>query len=210
MPAPTPTGTANTVAMPIRMSVPTIAFAMPPPASPTGRGSWRKNPGPSPGRPWATRCQTSRAIGTQSTSAANTQAPSARSFHARRTRRERRGRGGPRNSGRAGDGTATSGGEVDEEPRDRVHDQREREEHERDLDERRLVELAGRLGELVRDHARHRGARREQRRGDAVAVADHHGDRHGLAERAPEREDARAEETGARRVERHAETLGAR
>src|ERR1043165_4441234 len=43
MPAMQPTGTANSAAMPMRISVPTMALAMPPPISPSGLGVWMKN-----------------------------------------------------------------------------------------------------------------------------------------------------------------------
>ncbi len=41
-PAITPTGTANAEATPMRISVPTIALAIPPPVSPTGFGIFVK------------------------------------------------------------------------------------------------------------------------------------------------------------------------
>src|SRR5271157_3380146 len=40
MPAPTPSGTPMTLAKPRMKTDPTIAFAIPPPASPTGFGVW--------------------------------------------------------------------------------------------------------------------------------------------------------------------------
>ena len=43
-PAPMPTGSPISDAIPTRISVPTMAFAIPPPASPTGRGMWVKKP----------------------------------------------------------------------------------------------------------------------------------------------------------------------
>ncbi len=42
MPLMTPTGIAKAAPNPIRISVPTIAFAMPPPDSPTGAGMLKK------------------------------------------------------------------------------------------------------------------------------------------------------------------------
>src|SRR5260221_425461 len=92
MPAPTPTGTASAVAIPTRMSVPTMAFAIPPPRSPTGRGSCVKNSGRNCGNPCTNRCVTRSAMGMQSTTAASVHTPSARVFHAPRVARERRAR----------------------------------------------------------------------------------------------------------------------
>ncbi len=42
-PPSTPTGTPTTAACASRTNVPTMALAMPPPASPTGLGTWVKN-----------------------------------------------------------------------------------------------------------------------------------------------------------------------
>ena len=44
MPLMTPMGMANTAPMPVTISEPTMAFAMPPPCSPTGTGMCVKNP----------------------------------------------------------------------------------------------------------------------------------------------------------------------
>ena len=51
-------------------------------------------------------------------------------------------------------------------------------------DQRRGVEVADRFGEFVGDGRGDGRAGRQDRAGDAVRIADHEGDRHGLAERA--------------------------
>ena len=72
--------------------------------------------------------------------------------------------------------------------RDRQHDEGDDEQDQAERDQRGGVEVADRLGEFVGDGGRDRGAGREERGRDAVRVADHEGDRHGLAERAAERQ----------------------
>ena len=78
-----------------------------------------------------------------------------------------------------------------------VHQHRHHEEQEGDVGQRREVEVAHRLGELVGDRRGHGVARREQRRGDLVPVADHHGHRHRLAQRAAQPEDDGADDARA-------------
>ena len=55
-------------------------------------------------------------------------------------------------------------------------------------DQRRRIEVADRLGEFVGDGGGDRRARRHDRFGNAVGIADHEGHRHGLAERAAQRQ----------------------
>src|SRR3989442_552502 len=154
-PAPTPTGTATRVAIPTSNPVPTMALAMPPPGSPTGLGRFRKNSGESPLNPRRTRCQVMNASGTITIAAARWQASVAPRSTARRLGEGPCARGGAWDLGGTGDVTTPSGGSDHEEPCTGVHDQRGREQHERDLDQRRQVELSGGLGELVGDDARH-------------------------------------------------------
>ena len=54
-PPSTPTGTPNSAACPSKMNVPTMALAMPPPASPTGLGNWVKNAQLMELKPWLIR-----------------------------------------------------------------------------------------------------------------------------------------------------------
>src|SRR5215831_2296717 len=68
--------------------------------------------------------------------------------------------------------------------RDREHDEGDDEQDEAERDQRRSVEVADRLGEFVGDRRRDGGAGRQDRGRDLVGIADHEGDRHGLAERA--------------------------
>src|SRR4029077_14514126 len=63
------------------------------------------------------------------------------------------------------------------------HDEGDDEQDEAERDQRGCVEIAHRLGEFVRDGRRDRGAGRENRSRYPVRIADHEGDRHGLAER---------------------------
>ena len=75
------------------------------------------------------------------------------------------------------------------------------EEQERHLRERREVRVRVGLGELVGDDAGHRVGRIEERRAHLGTVADDHGHRHRLAERAVEPEDDGADDARARRRE---------
>ena len=79
---------------------------------------------------------------------------------------------------------------------DHVDDDRDREEHDAEADERGVVQ-PGRLGEVVHDHRRHRVAGAEEVRRDLVAAADDERDRDRLAHRAPEAEHRRADEPAA-------------
>ena len=66
------------------------------------------------------------------------------------------------------------------------------------------MELGGGFGELVGNDARHGVGGSEERQGDLRRVADHHGDRHGLADCPAEAEDDRAENSRfAVREDRH-------
>src|SRR5690242_20012698 len=130
--------------------VPTIAFAMPPPSSPTGVGRWKKKAGVSPGNPCLTTCHRMSASGEITISAAT--------WHAMVAPRsaKRRAIEGPRATrreslGGAGDVTSSSGAPDHQDARAGVHEHRHHEQHERELDQGRQMERTGRLAELVGD-----------------------------------------------------------
>src|SRR3954464_9529569 len=68
--------------------------------------------------------------------------------------------------------------------RRRQDDEGDDEQDQSERDQRRGVEVADGFGEFVGDGGGNGGARRQDRGGDLVGVADHEGHRHGLAERA--------------------------
>ena len=71
-------------------------------------------------------------------------------------------------------------------------------EHEAEFDERLEIEIAGGFGELVGDDGGDGIAGRKERGADGRRVADDHGDGHGLAESASQREKNRTHDAGAR------------
>src|SRR5262249_27688581 len=97
---------------------------------------------------------------------------------------------------RRGEGIALAGlsgslratGPPHEPASDPVHDHSDDEQPGADGHERGDMEISRRLAELVRDLRRHRVTRLEERRGDLVPVADHHGDGHRFAKRAAQPE----------------------
>ena len=70
-----PIGTAITAARPLSISVPTIAFAMPPPVSPTGVGMCVKKARLSDRMPWLTTKNRTNASGISASSTAPAQKP---------------------------------------------------------------------------------------------------------------------------------------
>ena len=75
MPLMTPIGTAISAARPLMISVPTIEFSIPPPASPTGVGMWVKKARFSDWMPWLTTKNSTSASGTSASSTAPAQNP---------------------------------------------------------------------------------------------------------------------------------------
>ena len=72
----------------------------------------------------------------------------------------------------------------------------EHEEQQAQQDQRGLMQIPA-LGEFAGDGRRNRGARRENRAGDAEGIADDEGHRHGLAQRPPQRQHDAADDAHA-------------
>src|ERR1700675_417732 len=70
------------------------------------------------------------------------------------------------------------------EPCQRVDYDGDKEQRQANLDQSRKIQIAGRFGEFVGEHAGHGVSGSKQRLGNFGTVADHHGDRHSFAERA--------------------------
>ena len=68
MPLMMPTGIASSEPSPVRISVPTMALAMPPPGSPTGSGMCVKKSRLSAWMPWLTTKNRMNASGTSASS----------------------------------------------------------------------------------------------------------------------------------------------
>src|SRR5260221_14390259 len=136
MPATIPIGTANRAARPIKMSVPAMALAMPPPASPTGFGMCVKNSRVSAGRPCLS---TKNRMNPSGTSASATDRAQKATTAPERTRRRRevviisgcRGRRRARHPLQA-----RRADPPDENPRQGVDDDGHQEQNEADLDQR--------------------------------------------------------------------------
>src|SRR5207245_3758679 len=188
-----PTGTAGAAARPSRISVPTIALAIPPPGSPTGFGIWVKKAGRRAGSPWRTTKNRMSPSGTSARTTEAAQKTSTAREVARRRRSSpvifmpscRRGDGG---RGRRRHGHRRVREPPQEEPGQRVDDDGDEEEHQPDLDQGVEVEIAGGFRELVGDHGGHRVLRSEERQRDLRVVPDDHGHRHGLPQRPPQPE----------------------
>src|SRR5450756_351256 len=188
MPAPTPTGTPITEASPSRISVPTIALPMPPPVSPTGLGRLVKNSGFSAEPPWINTYPKTLNKKPRATSVLSMASPSMTPLVSLRSRWLFFAISSP--SCRA------IGHTPHKQPRKGVEEQCHTKEHQTNLDESRQVELVGGLGKLVGYHAGHGVRRCEQGGRDLWPVADHHRDRHGLAQGAPQPENEGPENPG--------------
>ena len=91
--------------------------------------------------------------------------------------------------------------EVDDnqQPRQAVEDEGEQEQHQAEFDQRLEIEVAGGFGEFVGDDGGDGVARRKQRGTDGGRVADDHGDRHGFAQSARQRQENGAHDAGPRK-----------
>src|ERR1700687_4071836 len=69
------------------------------------------------------------------------------------------------------------------DPRQRVDHNGDKEQRQAYLDQRGKIQIAGRFGEFVGEYAGHGVSGSKQRLGNFRTVADHHGYRHGFAER---------------------------
>src|SRR5882672_3229812 len=153
----TPTGTATSAARPMSTRVPRMAFAMPPPGSPTGFGIWVKKSrftAVSPCRATKNSRKPSgaRASPTDSTQKATTSRETRRRLHCApgiRPSPVLMASGRPRQGGAAPRGAALGGRAPDEKPRQHVDRDGHDEEHQADLDQGVQVEVVRRLGELV-------------------------------------------------------------
>src|SRR5208282_4025437 len=79
------------------------------------------------------------------------------------------------------------------EPCKRVDHNGDEEQCQANLDQCRKIQIAGRFGEFVGEYAGHGVSGSKQRFGNFRTVADHHGDRHGFAERAAQTQNDGAE-----------------
>ena len=85
----------------------------------------------------------------------------------------------------------------DQDASQAVEDEGEEEEDEAELDQRLEIKVAGGFGEFVGDDGGDGVAGRKERGADGGRVADDHGDGHGFAESAREREEDGAHDAGA-------------
>src|SRR5579863_10257983 len=86
----------------------------------------------------------------------------------------------------------------DQQASEAVENERHQEEHEAQFDQRAEVQIAGRFGELIRDHGSDRVTGRKQGSRDLGIISDDHGDGHRFAERTSESQKNRAHHAGAR------------
>src|SRR5579885_3555367 len=180
------------------MSVPTIAFAIPPPASPTGRGVWVRNATLMFPAPWLTTYPRTSSKTTMIMPSAATHRPIMsvfRSFRCHGIEDTLFTDASPSATAVDRDGSIDL---PDEKSRDCVDHDRHPEKDQTNLDQRREVEIGCRLGELVCDDRRQRVTRCEQRSRNRRSVSDYHRHRHGFAERAPETQDDSPDDPGAR------------
>src|SRR5213593_4862796 len=166
MPETIPIGTAMPAARPTRISVPTMALAMPPPGSPTGFGIWVKNARLSAGSPCPI---TKNRMNPSGIRARATEAAQKQTTAPETALRRRRFQDTP-STGRDGDRTDRARRPLrpdapDQQARQRVDRDRDEEQHQTDLDQGIEVERVRRLGELVGDDGGHGVLRREQRQG---------------------------------------------
>ncbi len=84
----------------------------------------------------------------------------------------------------------------DQQAGDQVEQQGHHKQHQGHFDQGFGVQLVDRFGKLVGDDAGHGVAGAQQGRRAFDAVADHHGDRHGLAKGASQPQDHRAQDAG--------------
>src|SRR5581483_4958357 len=176
-----PIGTPIKAASSSSLALPTSAFAMPPPGSPTGVGSFVKKSTVRLVPPWKNRYPR---INSSVPTATSVQAPVSVSITTLTIFRRQ-------------DRPIVSGGSLlrrgeHQEPGKPVNDNGEPEQYQAKLNERTLIKIAGRLSELVGDDGGDRIARSKKRRMYGRVVADHHGHRHGFSQRPREREKNRA------------------
>src|SRR3989442_4679387 len=150
-----PSGSPSRHASPSRISVPAMAFALPPPGSPPGFGRWEKNSTSPAVEPCHSRTPRIRTRG-------RTTMPAALAVTAPITALTRcrlrvlLTRSFPHRHLAAGDAPH-------QEPGEGVDGEREDEQEQPDLDERPEIEAGRRLRELLGEHPGHRVTRREQR-----------------------------------------------
>src|ERR1019366_7122066 len=186
MPEPMPRGTPMTLATARMIPVPTIALAMPPPTSPGGFGVWVRNAQLTEPIPLMTRYAKMASSGTSTRMAAATANVVAPALVRRRTRPTCCGVDGADELGTHP--RSPAGDAPHQQPGQGVYDERHDKQRQPDLHQRAQIQIAGGLGEFVGNDAGHGVARREQRLGDLGTIADHHGNGHGLAQRAPQSE----------------------
>src|SRR2546428_2858372 len=194
MPLRTPTGIAASEAMPTMIAVPAMALATPPPGIPVGRCEFRKNSRwDTAGRPLEAVNQSTSPRGMRASTVNAYITPCAKVLPNRRMTMCLIGFSYQRSRPRR----------LDQQEGQDVDRQGDQDEDQPDLDQRALIDVTGRLCELVGDDCRQGVARRKHRMGDLGPVADHH--RHGnrLRQRAAEREHGGAEDAGARRRQDH-------
>src|SRR5205085_1944124 len=136
-----PTGTASSAARPMRMPVPTIAFAIPPPVSPTGFGIWVKKARSRAGTPRTNTKNSTMARGTSATRTAAAQSPLITFETSLRMRYRRAKSSGGKGHPRCRRPQAAAGGHApDEQARDGVDGHGDHEQDEPDLHERVQVQ----------------------------------------------------------------------
>src|SRR5580658_571466 len=209
IPPPIPIGMPIKLANPSSTPEPTMEFAIPPPFSPSGFGIWVKKARFSELAPLISKYPKITTSGVTTRIVANTaSAVTAWSVNARifdfklssytnlssmRLRR-RAARHRPH-----------------QQLRQRIHNNRHDEQRQSDLNQRGAMHVAHCLGKLVGDHRSHRAAIRQQRLVNLRRIADHHRDRHRLAQRAPQPKNDAAHNADPRITQNaHADHLPAR
>src|SRR5271156_2931835 len=188
IPAPTPRGTPRMLARARMNADPTIAFAIPPPASPTGFGVCVRKAQLSDPTPRYTRQAKIANNGSSTRITVNTAAP----VITWSVMRRRKAIGGTvcnaeifvvsgivvssiRSRG------LSAGHAPYQKPSQRIHHYRHQEQSQSNLDQGGEIYVARGLAEFIRQHTRHRISRREQRLRNLGTISDHHGHGHGLA-----------------------------
>ena len=85
----------------------------------------------------------------------------------------------------------------DQKASEAIQDESHQEQHETEFDQRAQVQIAGGFREFIGDDGGNGIARRRKRSADLRVVADDHGDGHGFAQRARQRQKYRAHNSGA-------------
>src|ERR1700723_38353 len=201
MPAPIPSGTPSRLAIPRIIPEPTMPLATPPPTSPGGLGVWVRKAQFTEARPRTRRYPKMATNGTRTTITVRIAMP----VMAWSVTRRRRLTGDTLCCGAAMlaalDMRArrlAARHRPDQQTCQRVHYDRHQKKRQPNFNQRRQMHVARGLGKLIGQDAGHGISRREKRARNIWTVSDHHGDRHGFPESAPQPQNDTAHDSPAR------------